>query len=86
MSEPSPEILEEIRDLLLRGRKLEAVKVYRTAEHSSLLDAKNAVEDLERELKASSPESFLVNSKTGCAGAFLLVAVALKAGITLLCA
>lgn len=40
----------EIVRLLREGKKIEAIKVYREANRSSLLDAKNAVEAVERTL------------------------------------
>ncbi len=45
-----PAIVESLR----RGNKLEAIRLYRLATKSSLLDAKNAVEALERSLGLGS--------------------------------
>ncbi|MBB3209970.1 ribosomal protein L7/L12 [Rhodopirellula rubra] len=73
MSEPSDDVTNEIRDLLARGQKLQAVKFYKASQETSLLEAKNAVEAIEAELKASTPDSPLVSSKTGCAGAIVLL-------------
>lgn len=42
----TPEVLEELRALLRKGQKIEAIKRHREATGSSLLDAKNFVEAL----------------------------------------
>ncbi|MCG8590243.1 MAG: hypothetical protein MJE66_13205 [Proteobacteria bacterium] len=41
-----------IEDLLLRGRKIEAIKLYREEHGVGLREAKEAVEALERELRS----------------------------------
>jgi ribosomal protein L7/L12 len=47
-SPASDELEQQVRSLLDRGEKIEAIKLYREATAASLLDAKNAVEALER--------------------------------------
>ena len=41
---------DEIMDLLRRGQKLEAIKIYRERAHCGLKEAKDAVEELQRRM------------------------------------
>ena len=50
--------LAEIKAALVAGRKIEAIKWYREAAGVGLTEAKDAVEKLEAELRAASPERF----------------------------
>lgn len=50
----APPTEESIRELLLRGRKIEAIKAYRQARDADLMTAKEAVERLARELPRES--------------------------------
>lgn len=54
---PEPSF-EQIKDCLLQGNKIEAIKIYRQCAASSLADAKAAVERLEDELRGAMPEKF----------------------------
>lgn len=47
---PAPGADPAVVESLRRGNKIEAIRLYRLATKSSLLDAKNAVEALERSL------------------------------------
>ncbi len=59
MNTPLPEeMLALIKDSLFRGRKIDAIKFYRDCTGAGLADAKAAVERLEAELRAVSPEKF----------------------------
>jgi signal transduction histidine kinase len=75
MNTPIPEgELSRIRDALFRGHKIQAIKLYRAGTGAGLVEAKTAIEGLEAELRAASPEKFTVPaSGKGCLG----VAVAL---------
>ena len=42
---------DQIADLIRRGKKIEAIKVYREQTGVGLKDAKDAVEDMERRLR-----------------------------------
>ncbi len=54
-----PEVqLVPIKEALLQGRKIEAIKLYREYTENGLAEAKSAVEQLEAELRAASPEKF----------------------------
>ena len=50
--------LGEITRALYAGHKIEAIKVYREATGAQLVDAKNAVERFEAELRAATPDKF----------------------------
>ena len=59
--------LSAIRKALFEGRKIEAIKLYRKATSAGLAEAKDAVEKLEQELRASSSEKFTsVPAGKGC--------------------
>jgi ribosomal protein L7/L12 len=51
------------------GRKIEAIKLYREATGCQLIDAKQAVEGIEKDLRERQPESFAhETAKSGCLG------------------
>ena len=74
MSEIPPAVMEEIMEAIYKGRKLNAVKIYKESSGKSLLEAKTFIEGLTAELKSTSPEKFDTKSATGCAGLILLLA------------
>ena len=60
---------QAIETAIFAGRKIEAIKLHRQATGSGLAEAKRAVEDLEVDLRRSSPENFIASAnKKGCAG------------------
>jgi ribosomal protein L7/L12 len=84
MNPPTPEPkIEQIKRALFAGQKIEAIKIYREQTNSGLKEAKDAIEKLEAELRASSPEKFTAApAKVGCVGVVLvLVLVALMAAV-----
>jgi ribosomal protein L7/L12 len=74
----SDEDVQQIMDAVFAGRKILAIKFYRQATKSSLLDAKNFIEALQVRLWQESPERFSAPpDKAGCARASaVLVSVA----------
>lgn len=54
----SDEVLAQIREALIHGRKIEAIKLYRESTGAGLAEAKNAVEAFEKEWRAATPEQF----------------------------
>ena len=74
---------KQVDDLILAGRKIEAIKVYREAvPQSDLTQAKSAVDERERELKKNNPQPVGASpKKSGClsllAGVIMLVVVGL---------
>ena len=85
-STPEPKI-EQIKRALFAGQKIEAIKIYREQTNSGLREAKEAIEKLEAELRAGSPEKFTAApAKAGCVGVVLvlvlvLVLVGVMAGV-----
>lgn len=66
-----------IQDALFRGEKIEAIRIYREQTGVGLAEAKQAVEQVERELRASAPERFSAPAGKGCsvsAGALAVLA------------
>lgn len=67
MAEPlSDSQRQEIQTHLFAGRKIQAIKAYREAMGTDLKDAKDAVDAMDIELRAASPEKFTAPSKGGC--------------------
>jgi len=75
----------QINDLIRRGAKIEAIKVYREATGVGLKEAKDGVEAIEAGLEprpAGTNDPFA--KKSGCFGALaLLMAIALTAAVCL---
>ncbi len=73
---PDP-VRDQIAAALFRGAKIEAIKLHREATGSGLKEAKDAVEELEARLRATSPEKFsAAPAKSGCGKAAALRAFA----------
>lgn len=79
MNTPLPEgPLAQITELLYKGHRVEAIKAYREATGSQLVDAKNAIEKFEKELRAAAPEKFsLPSGGKGCTTAVTVTTSAL---------
>lgn len=70
------EFAEELEELLRQGKKIEAIKRYREGTGAGLRDAKEAVDVLDRELRATSSADDFASpavQRGGCASAILLV-------------
>ncbi len=73
---PPDDRLTAIKEALYSGHKIEAIKLYREATGSQLVDAKNAVEKLEADLRSTSPEKFIAqSSRGGCSAMFALYVI-----------
>jgi hypothetical protein len=70
-------IRPQIEAALFRGNKIEAIKLYREAAGCQLMEAKNAVEAIEKELRKSKPALFARRSSNGIAIRLVLIAIAL---------
>ena|SRR5688572_6399103 len=65
--------LTQVQEAIFGGRKMEAIKLYRTDTGAGLKEAKEAVEKLEAEWRVTSPEKFTKpNSAKGC-GPIILI-------------
>ena len=77
MPELSPETQDAIHDAIFAGRKIDAIKIYRKATGTDLLEAKKFIEALQRRLHEEYPNKFQPPSKAGCSGV-LFVAIVLS--------
>ena len=74
----SPRALAQVQAALFDGRKIEAIRIYREDTGSSLTDTKSAVDNLEAELRVSSPEKFQAPPRSkgkGCGGCLTVMIV-----------
>jgi hypothetical protein len=75
----SDDDVQQIMAAVFAGRKILAIKLYRQATNSSLVDAKNFVDALQARLWQESPEKFSTPpGKAGCsqtAGILISIAV-----------
>ena len=85
----SDDDVQQIMAAVFAGKKILAIKLYRQATQSSLVDAKNFVEALEVRLRAESPEKFSVPpGNAGCsqsAGIFLSIAAVIYLAWRIVC-
>lgn len=70
-----PEAAQQIGACLFAGRKIEAIKLYRTQTGSDLSTAKSAIEALEAELRAREPGRFTAAPAATGKGCAVLLAV-----------
>ncbi len=67
---------QAIENAIFAGRRIEAIKLHRNVTGSELVDAKRAVEDMEVDLRRSSPEKFVAGAgKKGCTGVLVCAAL-----------
>lgn len=76
-----PEDMEKILEAIYTGQKLQACKLYKAARGTSLMEAKEFVEQLTEKLKQESPESFREVKSAGCASVLLLAALGIAASL-----
>ena len=73
---------QEVRNLILQGQKIEAIKLVRQQTHAGLKDAKDYVEALERgESPAAPPASAVTAQSTGCSLVILAILIGLAAAL-----
>jgi hypothetical protein len=73
---PEPDA-EAIRQSIFAGRKIEAIKRLRESTNLDLAEAKTMVEQLEGELRKSSPEKFTAKPGNGCSTTAAVFVVAI---------
>ena len=70
---------QEILEYLVKGQKIEAIKVYREATGAGLKEAKDVIDAWDRKLRAEHPDQ-MPAAKSGCGavvlGAILILAAA----------
>jgi hypothetical protein len=64
---------EQVRSLLLQGKKIEAIRIYREASGLGLKESKDAVELIESNLRASG--LLPAKTKSGCFAVFCLLLI-----------
>ena len=81
----SSKALAEVQAAVFNGEKIRAIKIYREDTGASLYDAKQAIERLETEWRASSPEKFKSPpvARKGCRGICLLIVIFVAIGVLL---
>jgi len=74
MSTPIPEDkLSAIEEMLFQDRKIEAIKILRKCSGAALAEAKDAVEQLEKQLRETEPAKFTASvGRSGCLGVVAL--------------
>jgi hypothetical protein len=79
----SASALAQVQAAVFNGDKIAAIKMYRDDTGASLSDAKDAVDRLEVEWRAASPEKFKAPpaKKRGCGGVCLLIVVLTAVGV-----
>lgn len=74
----SEETMTQLSDALEKGRKIDAIKLYREATGLGLKDAKDAVEKLHADLHQKYPDTFPAPSKSaGCGSSAALLVLSL---------
>lgn len=81
----TPEQTDEIADALAAGRKIEAIKIYRSATGQGLKEAKDFIDALVPRLVEQDPEKYKALSASGGSGCasvvFVLVGLATAASL-----
>jgi hypothetical protein len=71
-----PEKVAAFEAAVHNGRKIEAIKIYRETTGAGLAEAKSAVEKIEAEWRAASPEKFKASpAGKGCSTVFVLAVI-----------
>ncbi|MCG8584406.1 MAG: ribosomal protein L7/L12 [Pirellulales bacterium] len=83
MSNDLPDqIVDEIREAIFAGKKIEAIKLYREAADTGLKEAKEFIEKLTTRLYEESPDNFTKPpGGSGCAGVLVVVTLAIGVGL-----
>lgn len=67
---------QQVNAEIFGGRKIEAIKLYREATGDGLKEAKDAVEEIEKDLRQREPDKFAKPAgKSGCMSVVAVVAV-----------
>jgi hypothetical protein len=75
---------QQIEKEIFAGRTISAIKLHREATGAGLAESKNAVQDMEVDLRRQMPERFVggAQTKSGCFGVLVCVAaIAALAGL-----
>jgi hypothetical protein len=78
----SQDKLAPIKEAIFSGQKIAAIKLYREATDAGLAEAKDAVEKIEAELRAASPEKFkAAPAGKGCLGVLVMICAVVTAAV-----
>lgn len=72
---------EQINAEIFSGQKISAIKLYREATGAGLKEAKDAAEDMEKDLRQRQPAKFVGSGKSGCMGVVAVVALLVSAAL-----
>ena len=73
---------QAINAAILGSRKIEAIKLYRKATDTGLKEAKDAVEEIEKDLRQREPNKFAKPAgKSGCMSVVAVVALLISAAL-----
>ncbi len=77
MNNPIPaDKLASIKELIVQGRKIEAIKLHREITGAGLAESKTAIDEIEKELRQKSPQDFSpTTDRRGCLGLVVLLCV-----------
>ena len=64
--------LAEIKSMVFAGNKIAAIKLYRQHTSLGLAESKTAIDQMEVELRVSSPEQFAKPANKGCLGMVMI--------------
>ena len=74
--------LQDVRNLMLQGQKIEAIKLVRQQTHAGLKDAKDFVDALERNENPAVPQASATPAQsTGCSLVILAILIGLAAAL-----
>ena len=81
-----PEKVAAFEAAIYNGRKIEAIKIYRETTGAGLAEAKSAVEKIEAEWRAASPEKFkAAPAGKGCSTVFVLAVITVAIAAEFFC-
>jgi len=82
MNQPTEQQRQAINAEILEERKISAIKLYRDATGVGLKEAKDAVEQIEKDLRQRQPEKFAHRAgKSGCLSMVAVVALLVGAAL-----
>ena len=81
-----PQKVAAFEAAIYNGRKIEAIKIYRETTGAGLAEAKSAVERIEAEWRAASPEKFkTAPAGKGCSTALVLAVITVAVAVEFFC-
>ena len=73
---------QQVNAEIFGGRKIEAIKLYREATGCQLIEAKQAVEEMEKDLRQREPNKFAKSAgKSGCMSVVAVLTLLISAAL-----